>query len=136
MKHKPTCLAIIICNNVVEDVRTHNKTIIDSFNRIWGQKFPCIHPKMTVFISLTDGRGENDVRVQVLRETENGFDNKPIAMTEGKVRFTNPLDVADIVIDILGLPFKEPGLYAVQLLVNGEIIGERRIGVEQGKMGA
>jgi len=42
------CLAIIICNEVIEDKRTNNKTLVGLFSRIGTKAVPCVHPRMFV----------------------------------------------------------------------------------------
>src|SRR4029450_1227465 len=54
---KPFCIAIIICNEVIEDKATSNKTLVSIFNTIGTPGLPCQHPRMFVMASFTDGRG-------------------------------------------------------------------------------
>ena len=54
---RPFCIAIVICNEVIEDKTTSNKTLVSIFNTIGTPGVPCQHPRMYVMASLTDGRG-------------------------------------------------------------------------------
>ena len=45
---KPIGVAIIICDKVITEAGTGNKTIVSTFNEIRTKQFPCIHPHMAV----------------------------------------------------------------------------------------
>jgi hypothetical protein len=49
---------MIVCDDVVEDKRTIEKTIFNAFNQIWAKAYPAKHQRLVVFLSLANGRGE------------------------------------------------------------------------------
>ena len=57
IREKPTCIAIIICNEVIEDKRTNNKTLVSLFNGISTPSLPAAHPRLFVMASFTSGSG-------------------------------------------------------------------------------
>ena len=124
----PKCLAVIICEGVVEDVRSHNKCILNTYNVIGVQSFPAQHDRLTIFASLTDGRGELPLEFRFVQDRPGG--TTTLLNLNGAVKFGDPLGVIDLTVDLRGLPLKEAGNYAVQLWVNNEMIGERRIVVQ------
>ena len=67
-KSSPIGLAIVICDQIIEDKLTHKKSLIGIFNQIATPTFPCRHPRMAVFVSLTEGRGAYDVRLRMVHE--------------------------------------------------------------------
>jgi len=118
----PSCLAIVLCDYVIEDKATNNKSLIGLFNRINASNFPCQHPRMVIFISLTDGRGKTDLEVFI----EKSEDRREIFKAEGKVDFNDPNHVIDIVFDLRGVAFEEPGSFFVGIRSSsGSLIGER-----------
>ena len=123
---KPLCVAIIICNEVIEDKRTNNKTLVSIFSRIGTQKVPCIHPRMFVMASLTDGHGNVPLVFRIVHlATETS-----IFELSGEAIFTSPMDVADVVLEFRNLTFERDGAYAVEVLAVGELLGMRRFNVE------
>src|SRR5919198_1052031 len=57
-RESPSCVAIVICNEVIEDKWTNNKTLVGLFNSIAAPGLPAHHHRMFIMVSLTDGRGE------------------------------------------------------------------------------
>jgi hypothetical protein len=118
----PTCLAIVLCDYVIEDKATNNKSLIGLFNRVQAAKFPCSHPRMVIFITLTDGRGDTPVEVFL----ERASDHREIFKAQGRVEFREPNHVIDLVFDLRGVTFEEPGAYFVGIrTAAGRVLGER-----------
>ena len=51
------CVALIICDDVIEDRRTGNKSLIGLFNGIGAGQLPAVHPRMYLVASVTSGSG-------------------------------------------------------------------------------
>jgi hypothetical protein len=45
---KPMGIALIICDQVIVDAKTHEKTLVATFNRITAPDFPCLHRRMSI----------------------------------------------------------------------------------------
>jgi len=124
---RPVNLAIIVCDSIIDDRKTGKKTLVGVFNRIAAGSFPCVHHSLSVFVSLTDGRGEYEAELRCV----NSATEQPIVEAKGKVGFRNPNDVVEIGFELRGLKFPEPGLYQFEFLCNGEPIGQRPFIVEE-----
>ena len=128
----PTLVAILICDFVIRDERTHNVSLIGIFNTIHAPKFPTVHGRAHVFVSLTDGRGTRQGRLCLVdRETE-GI----LAETLGEIRF--PPDgraVVDMNFELHNIVFPKPGNYAFDFYVEGELIGSRPFAVVKAEVG-
>ena len=125
---EPTCLAIILCDYVIEDRATRNKSLIGIFNRIHSASFPAHHPRMILFLSLTDGRGKTDLEVFL----ERGETRREIFKAGGQVAFQDPKSVIDLVFDLRGLRFDEPGPYVAGVRTkSGKVLAERLFHVEK-----
>jgi hypothetical protein len=120
----PTCVAIIVCNEVIEDKWTNNKSLIGLFNSVSAQQLPAHHPRMFVMVSLTDGRGEWNVVINIT-----GPSLQPLFKAEGHMRFDDPIAVHDLVVEVRGLPLPEDGEYAVELTCGGRFLVSRRFTV-------
>ena len=120
----PACVSIIICNEVIEDKWTNNKTLVGLFNSIGTPVLPTHHHRMFLMASLTDGRGEWPFVVDI--ESPSG---DRIFHAEGQIRFENPLVVHDLVMEVRGLPLAEAGEYRASLFCGGRPLAARRFSV-------
>ena len=119
----PRCLAIIICEGVVEDAQSRNKCILNTFNNIWAARFPVAHDRLTVFASLTNGQGEMPLEVRFVQERK----PEPLLVLTGAIRFPGPQEIVDLTVNLRQIPIPEPGPYVVQLWMNQKLIGERGV---------
>jgi hypothetical protein len=120
----PTCVAIVICNEVIEDKWTNNKSLIGLFNSVSAQQLPAHHPRMFVMVSLTDGRGDWKVVIEIASPS-----GKKVFEAEGQMRFDDPIAVHDLVVEVRGLPLPEEGEYYVGLTCGGRFLVSRRFTV-------
>jgi len=47
-KPAPLGLALVVCDQIIEDKLTHKKSLIGIFNQIATPSFPCRHARMAV----------------------------------------------------------------------------------------
>jgi hypothetical protein len=120
----PACIAIVVCNEVIEDKWTNNKSLIGLFNSIAAPTLPTHHPRMFLMVSLTDGRGEWTVVLRI--ESPSG---EELFKAEGTIQFDDPIAVHDLVVEVRGLPLSEAGEYHVGLMCGGRPIASRRFTV-------
>lgn len=123
-RERPICIAILICNEVIEDKETSNKTLVSIFNTIGAPGLPCQHPRMFVMISLTDGRGNWPITFKITAPS-----GQVIMHLEGEAQFTNPLEVVDLVLQLRGLQIHEAGEHMVDVFTGAERLGSRRFQV-------
>ncbi len=124
-KPPPSGLAIVICDQIIEDKHTHKKSLIGIFNQIAAPQFPCRHPRMCVFISLTEGRGQCEARLRIVHE-ETG---NTIGELKGQIQFADIHTVAEINFDLVGIQFPQPGLYSIEFYCDDNLVLERRFHV-------
>lgn len=122
-----SCVALIICDLVIEDVRTHNKTVVGMFNQVGALSFPCIQPRLTILAALTEGRTATSVKLR-LNRVEN---ERPLLEVTGSVEFKDPLRVTDFIYELRNVVFPEPGLYAVSIHEGECMLRERRFLVQE-----
>ncbi len=114
-------LALIVCDEVIEDKKSSKKSLIGMFNRIAVSEFPCKHPKLHVFVSLTGGRGEHRVDLRCINQSN----RKPLFGAKGKINFNNPNTIIEINFDLQNAFFPEPGKYAFEFLCDDEWVLDR-----------
>ena len=120
----PVCVAVILCNDVIEDKRTSNKSLIGIFNAIAAPQLPVTHPKMNVLASITNAIGE--IPITLVIRTPSGRD---VMKVEGSVPIQDPLSVMDVVFELNGIPIEELGTYMVDILSGNHYLGGRRFQV-------
>lgn len=125
----PTCLGLMICDTVLEDVRTHNKSLINMFNGILTPAVPARHDKMCVFLVFTGGRGRVPVKLRLCHDQE--YEKDLLPPMGGDVDFPphNPHAVVDMVFEIRGFVFPQFGSYTFEILCNEVPLVSRRFTV-------
>ncbi len=128
-KPSPTGLAIVICDQIIEDKLTGKKSLIGIFNQIGTQNFPCRHPQLCVFVSLTEGRGQCAARLRIVHDESNHV----VAEVNGNIQFPDVHVVVELNFNLVGLAFPEPGMYSIEFYCDDALILERRFHVIQVK---
>lgn len=126
-KPVPSPLAMIVCDAVIDDRRTAKKSIIGMFNNIHTSKVPAIHPKLNVFLALTEGHGDYNCLLQCV--SEDG--GKRVFHMEGPIRFQNPHQIVDFNFEIAGIIFPNYGEYRFEFLCEGKLVIARKIRILQ-----
>ena len=121
---KPKCIAIIICNEIIEDKQTSNKTLVSLFNSILVQAIPGSHARMFLLASFADGEGEWPISISI-RSPQ----GKELLRAENVSVFSDPTAVMDIVIEVRGLPLESEGAYFVDVAVDNSVLAYRRFTV-------
>jgi hypothetical protein len=128
-KPSPTGLAIVVCDQIIEDKLTSKKSLIGIFNQIGAGNFPCRHAHMAVFVSLTEGRGSCAARLKIAQEESGTI----VAELNGQIQFPDIHAVVELNFDLAGLVFPQPGLYSIEFYCDDALILERRFNVIQVK---
>ncbi len=105
-KPAPTGLAIVICDQIIEDKLTGKKSLIGIFNQIGAQNFPCRHPQLCVFLSLTEGRGQCAARLRIVHDETDHV----VAEVNGQIQFPDIHTVVELNFGLVGLTFPDRGV--------------------------
>lgn len=130
MSVQPNCVSLIICETVIEDARSRNKSLINMFNGILAPRLPARHDRLCAFAAITGGRGKVNV---VLRLCYDKDYEKDLLHLEGEVEFpaSDPNAVVDLVFEIRGFVFEQFGNYTFEV-VHGQVpLLTRRFTVNQ-----
>jgi len=124
---QPVCVAIIICNEIIEDKRTSNKTLVSLFNSVGVPALPATHPRLFLMASLTNLREDLPVVFSV-----KGPSGREVLRATGQAGSgRDPLAVVDLVVEVLGLPLGEEGVHFVDVLTGDSLLGSRRFNVQR-----
>jgi hypothetical protein len=121
----PSGLAIVVCDQIIEDKLTGKKSLIWIFNQIGTQNFPCRHPQVCVFVSLTEGRGQCDARLRIIHDESDHV----VAEVKGNIEFSDVHVVVELNFNLVGLVFPEPGTYSIEFYCDDALVLERRFNV-------
>lgn len=123
---KPICAAIVVCNEIIEDKRTNNKTLVSLFNTIGVPAVPFVYPRLFIMASLTNLRGRIPIEFRITSPS-----NTQLFRAEGEAMSDDPLIVLDLLLEVIGLPLPEFGTYFIDVFSGHSQLGNRRINVTQ-----
>jgi len=121
----PVCVAIIICNEIIEDKRTSNKTLVSLFNSISVTALPAMHPRLFFFASVTHVKDD-----QPLSFTITSPSGKEILRADGAVSSGgDPALIIDLTLEVLGLTVGEEGIHLLNVVSGEKMLGSRSFSV-------
>ena len=127
IKQTPEGIALIICDQVITDARTHKKTLVGIFNQIAARKFPVVHPNLGIFLSISQGKGAYDGKLKLIHEDS----DETLVSLNGNVKFENPLQIVEVSFIINNLGFKQAGNYRFEFTCDDIPVLTRRFIVSQ-----
>src|SRR5438552_2164620 len=82
--------------------------IINSDTVYWlrSAEFPYLHPRLAVYVALTDGHGDTSIRLRLVDVNE---EHPAILEAETVASFANPLEVVELVFPAMNLVLPQPG---------------------------
>lgn len=119
-KPVPRCLAMLICDYVIRDAVTQNKSLIGIFNTIQAAGYPVRHDRMNVFVALVDGHGAYKSSLRIRHAS-----GQQLVGIDGQIEMKDPLAVVELVFELRGLVIPAPGRYFVEFLCDGELLIDR-----------
>jgi hypothetical protein len=122
---QPVAVGLLVCETVIVDEKTKNVTPVNCFRRRRVSGFPSQPFPFVVFALLTDGIGNGTLEVVIQRLDTEAMDE--IYQTRTGCAFSGPLDEVRCAVRIRDCSFPIAGAYAVNLLVDGELVAQRRL---------
>ncbi len=123
----PLGLALLICDQIIEDRFTGKRSLIGLFDGLSSLQFPCVHPVMNVVIEMTNVRGKQACRLLCKHADGDltAFDAR------GDVDCPNPNQVVQLVFGFKNLRFEKAGTYWLSLLVDDAPVMSRPLAILQ-----
>lgn len=125
MPEKPIGIAIVICDQIIEDTVTQKRSLIGLFNDIYAPDFPTTLHKLCVFVSVTQLNGSITLELICHNETQ----NEPILKAAGTAQSNDPNGILELGFEFDKMSLPSPGLYCFELIHEGEILLQRRFNV-------
>lgn len=115
--------AMLICDHVIAEVGTNKKSLIGVFENINAVKFPIIHPLLAVYAKLTAAKGSYRFRLELVDLQRNVILGK--AEMPEDIPIDNPLGTHELVFNLGGLKFDNPGEYEFRIFANEKIFAQK-----------
>ena len=116
---------MVICDSVITDEVTHKKSLIGIFNSLFAKEFPVHHPMLSIYVTVTDGRGKMPCLLRMIYLE----DDKELFCLKGQIEMTDPMATAELVYTVTRVLFEKPGSYAIEFLIDNVLIGTKTIKV-------
>ena len=126
MSHPPSALALVVCDQILNEPGTGKFTLVGLFSTILAGAFPCVHPRMAIYLALTDGYGASRVRLRLI---DGATEAVEIWSGQLDLNFTDPRAVNETYLMSGPLTFPQAGEYRLRVEGPSGIIMERRIQV-------
>ncbi len=121
---QPYCVCLALCNEIIEDARSHNKTLVSLFNGIGAVQLPTLYPRMNIMASVSGAAAGTSIRVVV--QTPSGNE---LVRAEGQTNADSAQSVTDFPIELQGVVLPEAGLYAISLYAADTLLAKRHFNV-------
>ncbi|HMS15212.1 MAG TPA: hypothetical protein PKA37_00120 [Planctomycetota bacterium] len=121
----PQVNAFLLCDSAFQQAITGKWCIIGTFGVIWARQFPVTHAPLSVFIGLSDFRGNGTIKTLVR-------DDQGALLTEVKAPIPElPMSIAEFAFAFPPIQFNRPGSYTLELWLDGSFLTARSFRVEQ-----
>jgi hypothetical protein len=124
---KPLLLNIILCDYIIREENTHKLTLIGLFNSINAKKFPCAHPKFSLYISFTEFEGDADGKLRIVQEETNNV----LVELKGNIKSANCLSVVELNFVMENIPLPKAGSYRIEFWIGNDLLGHRKFLAQQ-----
>ena len=121
----PIGVALVVCERVIIEDQTKNKTLVSIFNNISVRGFPCRHDRLCVYVALTNGQGSSKISL-VLKVIEDG---SKVFSADGQVDFQDVHQTVEVIFNIRDFMFYKAGAYAFEVYAGDEYVFENRFTV-------
>jgi hypothetical protein len=126
MSEPPILLVFALCDQVIVDAQSGKRSLIGMFNEIRVNTLPTNYPQVVFFFSFTNWKGRKSIRLRITDpEKRIIFDN------DSDYSSDSPINVLEFSVSIDGLILYHPGVYDVDILVDGEPMSLRQFNVKR-----
>lgn len=125
----PKANAMLICDYVITEQGTGKKSLIGIFENIGAAQFPFIHQAMSVYVKLTEARGDYQFRLELVDLKNDRILSK--GDLPNQIHINHPLETRELIFNFMGLKFDQPGQYEFRIYANDRIFGQKAFMVSQ-----
>ncbi|HLD69994.1 MAG TPA: hypothetical protein VJA17_04435 [Candidatus Omnitrophota bacterium] len=119
---KPIKKAMLLCDHTIVEEGTHKRTLIGLFDRIKVNRFPSVHPSMSIYVQFREIEGTFDFMLELFDLTA----GKSLNRAEVKnFKVEDRSRDCELVFNLLSVKFDHPGEYEFRIYVNDYIFGQK-----------
>lgn len=122
MDPKPILKAILLCDYTIMEEGSHKRSLIGLFDRIRSQKFPVVHPTMSVYVQFREIEGIFNFTLELYDLTEAKVLNKAVVKDFKVLERSRD---CELVFNLFSVRFDKPGDYEFRIYVNETIFGQK-----------
>jgi len=120
----PSLVALLLCERAFQEAGTRNWCIIGVFDTMNVPQLPIVHPGFSVFVALSDFRGDAMVRLDI-RHAEGGF----VKAVRGKIPRI-PMGLFQYVFPVPEVKFESVGVHTLELFADDQLVAVRSFRVQ------
>lgn len=120
----PIVLTLLLCENVIVDVRTKQYSLIGLVSNVNASRFPVRSPSLFIYTEITGGHGVTPLTVRIV-DVDEKLD--PVVKLDLEVNLEDPLAVTQVVFGMPRLVFPKMGDYRLQAISAGTRLLEKRL---------
>jgi hypothetical protein len=122
----PIVRAILLADQVYQDVQSGKFIIAGTFDQIHLHELPGAHGSASLYVNLADFHGTHRLQVRLVR-LEDGLE--VCRSNEMPIEQADRARHAEFSVPLPPLEFERAGPYAIELLWDGQLLGECRVQV-------
>ena len=119
----PKANAMLLCDSVITEIETNKKSLIGVFENINALKFPTTHHFLAVYIKLTAAKGSYRFRLELVDLKNNSILGRGEIPQD--ISINNPLGTHELVFNLAGLRFNNPGEYEFRIFANDKVFAQK-----------
>ena len=120
----PQLLAMLFCDHVLREHGNLKYSVLGIFDHINCRKFPTEHPRLWVYVRVTDAQGKYDFRLDFVNLKDEAILGQGFA---NNIQIKDRMNAHEIVFQISPLPLPEEGRYEFRLYANGVFIDNQSL---------
>lgn len=118
---KPSPIALVVCDNVYKE-SSGKSALVGLFNSIRAKKFPVAHPRLCVYVSVTDIHPSTTFKLDIVHSET---DQSVVTLQGPPLKGADPTTICDFTFEIKNIVFPEPGRYYIRFFGNEYILLQR-----------
>ena len=124
----PVPLAFVVCDRIIHDQRSSQRSLIGLTNVISAIRFPAMHPSLAIYVALTGGRGRLKCEFRIVEQGQ----TKPMVVLPGELDCgPGGQELVELDLTLQGLQFTHPAKFMVQFWAHGQFVADRVLSVQQ-----
>jgi len=123
------CMSLVLCDTVIEDTRSKNRSLINMFNTVFAYQMPFILPHMAIMASVTNIRSKTMMTVSI-KDPE----LRILFEATGELVASDPTQIVDLVVELRNLRLETFGTHFVDVSAHGLVVNGRRFEVVHAPM--